>query len=112
NEDQIESAGHGADGSSSRRTAVELRLAGGERGQSYRAAADVNHLRVQPMLLEDPGILGDKKHAAPLVQSTIGDNDLCRRRSGKEATRNNHTETEEDSNGAKDGKPNSHAGFF
>ena len=67
-EDQIESARHGADGGAGRRTAVELGFSGGERRQSHRPAAHVDDLSVQTMLLKNPRIFGDKKNPAPFVQ--------------------------------------------
>src|SRR5207244_11581182 len=79
-EDQIESPRHSADRRAGRRTAVELGLSGSERRQSDGAAADVDDLSVQTMLLEDPGVFGDKQNAAPLVQPAVSHDNLRGRR--------------------------------
>src|SRR5262249_31856972 len=81
NKDQIEATRHSADGSASRRAAVELSFSRCEGGQSHRPTPYVDDLSVQTVLLEDSGILGHKKHTAALVQSTVSHDDLCRRRS-------------------------------
>src|SRR4029434_1751389 len=57
-----------------------------------RTAAHIDDLSVQSVLLEDPGVFGDKKHAAALVQPTVGHDDLRRRRGGKERNRINDAE--------------------
>src|SRR4029077_13341466 len=52
-EDQIKPAGHGANGCAGRRTAMELGFSGRERRQSDRAAAHVDYLSIQTILLKN-----------------------------------------------------------